>query len=150
MNIDPREFEPQERALQAPALQEDAGWREVARALRHSPGEPPADFAASMAALVEGAAPARPAGAAAGAREGEGRIERWLLRALAVVLGAAGIGALAVYGQAWIGSFVDGFDAVAPALGGTTALNWVLAAGACMALSWAFTQGAPRLGKRGH
>jgi hypothetical protein len=136
MNIDPREFELQERALR-----EDAGYREVARALRRSPGEPPADFAASVAALAAGAALA-PAAATP-----EGRLERWLLRALTAVLGLSCIGALVLYGGEWLAGVRDGFDALVPALGGGTALNWVASAGACMALSWAFAQGAPRLGQ---
>lgn len=139
MNIDPREFDLQERALH-----EDPAWRDVTHALRRSPGEPPADFAASVAALAEAAR------APAAARGREGRIERWLLRALAVVLGVATIAALAVYGRAWLGSVAEGFDAIAPALGGASALNWALAAGACMALSWVFTQGAPRFDRRTH
>lgn len=134
MNIDPREFELQERALR-----EDAAYREVAQALRRSPGEPPADFAASVAALASAEA--------AGAAASESRIERWLLRALAMVLGLSSIGALAIYGGEWLRGVRDGFDAIVPALGGSTAVNWVLAAGACMALSWAFTQGAPRFGR---
>jgi len=136
MNIDPREFELQERALR-----EDAAYREVAKALRRSPGEPPADFAASMAAL----AVADGAGVGAGAPAPEGRVEHWLLRALTVVLGLSCIGALALYGGEWLGGVLDGFDAIIPAVGGPTALNWALAAGACMALSWAFTRGMPRL-----
>ncbi|MGN6112976.1 MAG: hypothetical protein ACTHOC_08215 [Luteimonas sp.] len=135
MNTDPREFELQERALR-----EDAAWRDVARALRRSPGEPPADFAASIAALAAAeAAPARTAATP------EGRIERWLLRALAVVLGVSCVVALAIYGGEWLGGITEGFDAIAPAIGGASALNWALAAGACMALSWAFARSAPRL-----
>jgi hypothetical protein len=135
MNIDPREFELQERALR-----EDAAWRDVARALRRSPGEPPADFAASVAALAgAGVAPA-PAAATP-----EGRIERWLLRALTVVLGLSCIGALALYGGQWLGGVAEGFDAVARDIGGPTALNWALAAAACMGMSWGFSRGAPRL-----
>jgi hypothetical protein len=139
MNIDPREFERQERALC-----EDADWRAVAQALRRSPGEPPTDFAASMAAMVQGAAeaPATATLGAAAAGGSEGRVERWLLRALVVVLGATGLGVLAVYGRAWLGSMATGFDAIAPALGGATAFNWMLAAAACVALSWAFARGA--------
>lgn len=129
MNIDPREWDLQERALR-----EEPAYREVAAALRRSPGEPPADFAASVAALAAG--PAR-------AATGEGRVERWLLRALAVVLALSCIAAVARYGGEWARGFVEGFDAIAPALGGASALNWALAAAACMALSWAFAQGAP-------
>jgi hypothetical protein len=135
MNIDPREFDLQERALR-----EDPAWHGVARALRASPGEPPAEFAASVAALAE-AAPV-PAAAAPG---GEGRIERWLLRALSLVLAAIGIGVLATYGSEWFGSVPGGFEAIASVLGGSSALNWALAAGACMALSWLFARGAPSL-----
>ena len=132
MNIDPREWELQERALH-----EDAAYREVARALRRSPGEPPADFAAAMAAMVDGGPEAAPT------REGE--IERWMLRLLCGVLGLAGIGFLARSAGEWLG----GFDAIAAMLGGASALNWALAAGACVALSWALTQRAQIAGAFG-
>jgi hypothetical protein len=126
MKIDPREWDLQERALR-----EDAAYREVARALRRSPGEPPEDFAASVAALVAPApAPAR-----------EDLLEHWLLRAFAMVLAIAFISAIAHYGSLWL----EGFEAIAPLLGGSTALNWAAAAGACVALSWAFAQGGARL-----
>ena len=126
MNIDPREWDLQERALR-----EDAAYREVARALRRSPGEPPADFAASVAALVAPApAPAR-----------EDLLEHWLLRAFAMVLAIAFISAIAHYGSLWL----EGFEAIAPLLGGSTALNWAVAAGACVALSWGFAPGGARL-----
>jgi hypothetical protein len=112
-------------------LREDAAYREVARALRRSPGEPPEDFAASVAALVAPApAPAR-----------EDLLEHWLLRAFAMVLAIAFISAIAHYGSLWL----EGFEAIAPLLGGSTALNWAVAAGACVALSWAFAQGGARL-----
>lgn len=135
MNIDPREWELQERAMR-----EDPACREVASALRRSPGEPPADFAASMAAMVAGGAEAGRAGAATPAREGE--IERWLVGVLSALLGLAGIRVLAGTAREWLG----GFDAFAAMLGGPTALNWAFAAAACVALSWAFTQGALRTG----
>ena len=137
MNTDPREFDLQERALR-----EDPAWRDVARALRVSPGEPPADFAMSVAAIAEAASAHAPA---ATARGGEGRIERWLLRTLSLVLAAIGIGVLATHGNDWFGSVPGGFEAIAAVLGGSTALNWVLAAGACMALTWMFARGAPSL-----
>ena len=143
MNTDPREFDLQERALR-----EDPAWRDVAQALRVSPGEPPADFAASVAALAEAApaqAPGRAAAAMAAMRGGEGNVERWLLRALSVVLAAIGVGVLATYGGAWFDSVPEGFEAIASVLGGAGALNWALAAGACMALSWAFARRTPSL-----
>ena len=143
MNIDPREWDLQERALR-----EDAAYREVARALRRSPGEPPADFAASVAASV--AALATPAQAravsaadASPSALADGVFERSVLRAGAAVLGLAFVYAIVRYGDAWR----EGFGAIAAVLGGSTALNWVVAAGACMALSWAFMQGEPRFGK---
>lgn len=137
MNTDPREFDLQERALR-----EDPAWRDIARALHASPGEPPADFAVSVAAM---AAATRAPAPAAVVRGREGRIERWLLRALSLVLGAIGIGVVATYGNDWFGGVIDGFDAIGPALGGSSALNWALAAGACIALSWAFARGKPAL-----
>lgn len=143
MNIDPREWDLQERALR-----EDAAYREVARALRRSPGEPPADFAASVAASVAALAKPAPASAVSAAdpspsTAAEGLFERAVLRAGAAVLGLALVYAIARYGDAWR----DGFGALVALLGGSTALNWVMAAGACMALSWAFTQGEPRFGR---
>lgn len=134
MNIDPREWD-----LQEQALREDAAYREVARALRRSPGEPPADFAATVVASVAALAPAPgPASAAA-----DGLFERWVLHAGAAVLGGAFVYAIARYGDA----ARAGFGTIEAMLGGSTALNWVVAAGACMALSWAFTQGEPRFGR---
>lgn len=144
MNIDPREWDLQERALR-----EDAAYREVARALRHSPGEPPADFAASVAALAAAApVPSTDASsvAALGRASSAGRedlLEHWLLRAFAMVLGGAFVYALARYGALWR----EGFEAIAPVLGGSTALNWLVAAGACVALSWAFAQRGPWIGR---
>lgn len=121
MNIDPREWELQERALR-----EDAAYREVARALRRSPGDPPADFAASVAALAEAApAPWR-----------DGMLERWMLRVLAAVLGVSSVVALWFYGGDWVDGVAGAFDALVPVMGGPAAVNWVVAAGACMALSW--------------
>lgn len=141
--IDPHEWDLQERARAGagggsggggahdPAL---AAYREVARALRGSPGEPPADFAASVAAALP-----PHAGATV-----EGRLERWLLRALAAVLGLACAGAIARYGDEWFGGLVAGFQAIVPALGGPGAFHWALLAGACMALSWMLSRGAAR------
>lgn len=144
MNIDPREWD-----LQEQALREDAAYREVARALRRSPGEPPADFAASVAASVVALAPARGADADSGVARGsasaaaDGLFERWVLRAGAAVLGVALVYAIARFGDAGR----DGFAAIVAMLGGSTALNWLAAAGACMALSWAFMQGEPKFGR---
>lgn len=145
MNIDPREWDLQERALR-----EDAAYREIAHALRRSPGEPPADFAASVAALAAAPGASTPAAAsAAAARDAsaspaiEGVLERWVLRGGALVLGLAFVYAIARYDDAWR----EGFGAMVALLGGSTALNWIVAAGACMALSWAFTQGEPRFGR---
>jgi len=138
-DIDPREWERQERAMG-----EEPGYRRVAQALRRSPGEPPADFAASVAALAAADAAAH-AHASSVPATPEGRVERWLLRALGVVLVVASVAALARYGGDWLVVARAGFDALVPLLGGASALNWALAAGACMGLSWAFTQGAPRL-----
>ena len=142
MNIDPREWD-----LQEQALREDAAYREVARALRRSPGEPPADFAASVVASVAGLAPAGSANAVPArgpvSAAGDGLFERWVLRAGAAVLGIALVYAIARFGDA----ARDGFAAIVAMLGGSTALNWLAAAGACMALSWVFAQGEP--GSRG-
>lgn len=142
MNIDPRDWELQERALR-----EDAAYRQVAQALRRSPGEPPADFAASVAASVAGLAPAASAHAVTArgpvSAAADGLFERWVLRAGAAVLGVGLVYAIARFGDA----ARDGFAAIVALLGGSTALNWLAAAGACVALSWVFTQGAPEFGR---
>lgn len=148
MNIDPREWDLQERALR-----EDAAYREIAQALRRSPGEPPAGFAASVAAAVAAQAAvahasathadSMPAASGSAAAAAEGVFERWVLRAGAAVLGLALVYAIVRFGDAGR----EGFGAIVAMLGGSTALNWVVAAGACMALSWAFTQGEPRFGR---
>jgi hypothetical protein len=75
-------------------------------------------------------------------RAADGVIERWMLRALAAVLGVSSVGALWLYGGDWLGDIGGGFDALVPLIGGPTALNWVVAAGACMGLSWLVARGA--------
>ena len=94
-------------------------------ALRSLPdGDPPADFVRVVARQ---------------ARERASRAERWwlLLPGLAIV--PAALYATAGYGADWGRSFVP----VLQAFGGATALNWLVATAACLALSWAVPQLRP-------
>lgn len=127
-----REWQAQERAVREerlglPLARGDdadgarvAGYRLLARALRHPPLErPPADFAAQVARHVQ-AGPAF-----------EERVERWLLRALLAVLALAAVGVAALYGAAWWPALAA-FPQALPAGAGA----WASALLACLALSW--------------
>lgn len=94
----------------------------IDRALRREPDAgPPADFARSVVAWV------------AQASTTDARLERWLLGGLALVFACSALAVVALYGREWIA----GFALLLPAAG-ATALNWVLALLACVALSWSF------------
>lgn len=94
----------------------------VDRALRREPDAgPPADFARSVAARVAHA-PAMDA-----------RVERWLLRGLALAFACAALAVVALYGREWLAGF-----ALLPLFAGATALNWAAALLACVGLSWSF------------
>lgn len=98
----------------------------IDRALRREPDAgPPADFARSVAARV--------AQASAQASALDARVERWLLRGLALVFACSALAVVALYGREWIAGFV-----LLPAGASATALNWMLALLACVALSWSF------------
>jgi hypothetical protein len=82
---------------------------------------PPADFARSVAAS---AGPVnRPAAAA---------FEQWLLRGLAILFALSALAVVALYGRAWLVPL----SALPAAAGLGTTINWMLAAGACVALNW--------------
>jgi hypothetical protein len=101
--------------------------RHIDQALRREPDAgPPADFARSVAARV--------AQASGQASVWEPRMERWLLRGLALVFAGATLAVVALYGREWI----TGFALLLPAAASATALNWMLALLACVALSWSF------------
>jgi hypothetical protein len=105
----------------------------IERALRREPDAgPPADFARSVAARV------------ARASATDARLERWLLRGLALVFACSALAVVALYGREWIA----GFALLLPAAAGTTALNWLLALLACVALSWSFEQLRPASHRR--
>lgn len=92
-------------------------------ALRREPDAgPPADFARSVAARVARAAAL------------DARVERWLLRGLALVFACSALAVVALHGREWIAGFV----LLLPAGASATALNWMLALLACVALSWSF------------
>jgi hypothetical protein len=103
--------------------------RHIDQALRREPDAgPPADFARSVAARV--------AQASGQASAWEPRMERWLLRGLALVFACATLAVVALYGREWTAGFALLLPATASA--SATALNWMLALLACVALSWSF------------
>lgn len=96
--------------------------RHIDRALRREPDAgPPAGFARSVAARVARASVA------------DARLERWLLRGLALVFAGSALVVAALYGREWFAGF-----ALLPAAAGATAANWLLVLVACVALSWSF------------
>lgn len=96
--------------------------RHVDRALQREPDAgPPADFARSVAARVAGAAAT------------DARVERWLLRGLALAFACSALVVAALYGREWLAGF-----ALLLSAAGATAMNWLLALLACVALSWSF------------
>lgn len=105
----------------------------IDRALHREPDAgPPADFARSVVARV------------AQASATDARLERWLLRGLALVFACSALAVVALYGREWIA----GFALLLPAAAGATALNWLLALLACVALSWSFEQLRPASRRR--
>lgn len=126
-DIDAREWQAQERALQAERLHlGDAdprlgSYRAIARALRQPLAHGlPADFARQLAARL-GRAPL------------DTRVEQGLLRALVALFGLSGAVVAALYGQAWWPAILAVLPASSP-----NAMHWLLAVGACVAMSWAF------------
>jgi hypothetical protein len=131
-----REWLVQERAMQRERLQLDpAGddarsrrYRLLARALREPlPDALPADFAQQLVARVA-AAPARRTTSGA-------RFESMLTLALATVLAVAAGVVVAIYGGAWLPSFVTLLPTPhAPAT------RWLLALAGCLGASWLLGQ----------
>lgn len=129
-SIDGREWQAQERALQAERLHLGGGdprlasYRAIARALRQPlPHGLPADFARQLAARL-GRAPL------------DTRVEQGLLRGLVTLLALSGAVVAAMYGQAWLPAIL----AVLPASASPNAMHWLLAVVACVGMSWAFDQ----------
>jgi hypothetical protein len=131
-----REWLAQERAMQRERLQLDpAGddarsrrYRLLARALREPlPDALPADFAQHLARRVA-AIPAR--GVASGTS-----FEGALMLTLAIALAIAAAAVMAIYGSAWLPSFITILPTPhAPAT------HWLLALGACLGVSWLLGQ----------
>ena len=128
-DIDEREWQAQERALQAERLHlSDAdprlgSYRAIARALRQPlPHGLPADFARQLAARL-GRAPL------------DTRVEQGLLRGLLALLVLSGAVVAAMYGQTWLPAIVAVLPDSSP-----NAMHWLLAVAACVGMSWAFDQ----------
>lgn len=127
-----REWLAQERAMRRERLQLDpAGddargrrYRLLARALREPlPETLPADFAQQLAARVAAAPARRPVTG--------GSFESALTLALAIVLAIATVTVVAMYGRAWLPSFVTLLPTPhAPAT------RWLLALAGCLGASW--------------
>ena len=126
--IDEREWQAQERALQdardgVPTQDPLAArYRAVADALRAPlPDLLPSDFAAGVAAqVVQGAhAPL------------DARLERSLVSTLPTLLGLSGAGVAALYGKQWMPAILAPLH-----LDSASAMNWALALGACVAMTW--------------
>jgi hypothetical protein len=123
--IDEREWQAQERALQdarsdTPSTDPLAArYRAVAEALRAPPPDMlPPDFAARVAAQV---------------RHGslDAHFEGTLVRTLTTLLGLSGAATAAVYGQQWLPAILGPLQ-----LDSASAMNWALALGLCVAVSW--------------
>ncbi len=126
--VEEREWQAQERALQdlrAGVAAQDplaARYRAVVAALRAPvPDGLPPDFAARVAAQV-----ARVAHAPL-----DTRLERTLVNALTVLLGLSGAVTAAVYGRQWLPAILAPLH-----LDSASAINWALALGTCVAMSW--------------
>ena len=123
--IDEREWQAQERARQdarAGMPSTDplvARYRAVADALRVPPpdGLPP-DFAARVAAQV---------------RHGslDAHFEGTLVRTLTTLLGLSGAVTASLYGRQWLPAILGPLQ-----LDSASAMNWTLALGLCVAVSW--------------
>ena len=123
--IDEREWQAQERALQdaragTPSTDPLAArYRAVAEALRAPlPELLPPDFAARVAAQVRHVPL-------------DARFEGTLVRTLTALLGLSGAVTAALYGRQWLPAILGPLQ-----LDSASALNWALALGACVAITW--------------
>jgi hypothetical protein len=123
--IDEREWQAQERARQdaragTPSTDPLAArYRAVADALRAPPPDVlPADFAARVAAQVRHAPL-------------DARFEGTLVRTLTTLLGLSGAVTAAVYGKQWLPAILGPLQ-----LDSASAMNWALALGTCVAMTW--------------
>jgi hypothetical protein len=123
--IDEREWQAQERAFQdartgTPSTDPLAArYRAVAEALRAPlPELLPPDFAARVAAQVRHAPL-------------DARFEGTLVRTLTTLLGLSGAATAALYGRQWLPAILGPLQ-----LDSASALNWALALGACVAITW--------------
>jgi hypothetical protein len=123
--IDEREWQAQERALHdarngVPSVDPLAArYRAVADALRAPlPDLLPPDFAARVAARVR-RAPL------------DERLEGSLVRSLTTLLGLSGAVTAALYGKQWLPAILAPLP-----LDSASAVNWALALGACVAMTW--------------
>ena len=123
------EWQAQERALRELRERIDlhstdprvAEYRLIARALRQPmPDLLPAHFARDLAARV-GNVPL------------DTRLERWLMRVLIGAMVVSGLVAAMVYGGDWWNALAGSVPQAS-----ATTINWMLAAGACVAGSWLF------------
>lgn len=132
--LDEREWQAQERALRdardgLPSTDPLAlRYRKVADALRAPvPELLPADFAAQIAQRAE--AYARPPELVRAAQAGG--LERGLLRGAVGVLGLGGAVVAAIWGATWIAPITSFLQ-----LDSAVAVNWALALGACVGVTW--------------
>ena len=130
--IDEREWLAQERARLEARMGESsddpmvARYRKVSQALRAPlPDALPEDFAARMVRMAQ-------AGVAAPVlAEPDSPFERDLTRILVGVLGAGAAVVVAIYGKEWLAPTMELLR-----LDSSVAVNWALAAGACIGATW--------------
>jgi hypothetical protein len=133
-SIDEREWQAQERALRdardgVPSADPFAlRYRKVADVLRAPvPDLLPADFAAQVARQAE--AYARPPELVRSAQAGG--LERSLLRGAVGVLGLGSAVVIGIWGPSWIAPIASFLQ-----LDSAVAVNWALALGACVGVTW--------------
>ena len=136
IDIDEREWQAQERALQdarrgASPMPGDplaARYRKVADALRVPPADVlPADFAERVARQAQANARAPVAAPA----EPDPRFESGLLQIVLAVFGLASAVVVAMYGQQWLPPIMQLLH-----LDSAVAVNWTLALAACLGTTW--------------
>ncbi|MEP6632997.1 MAG: hypothetical protein ABJA62_02200 [Luteimonas sp.] len=128
---DEREWQAQERAMHNERLGVDASdddalvarYRTIARALRQPPpGALPSNFAYAVA---------QQAAARARAADADSSVERWLVRGLVALMTLAAIAVIGAHGEQWWRATAALFAA-----GGVGAGGWIIALGACLAMTF--------------